>query len=747
MSAEIRGGKDDMSSISDVTSSYNVDGDSGDGKNGHHDPLHEARTLWSHIFAGLEHEGFYLGLWSGRRPGPDEEGTNLKQPESYYKFYPEQVEEALDWCREQDAAGREVYFCAHLLTGEERTAENAAPTGAAWSETDAALIPEGVTPPPVRVESSPGRFHDYWPQTQPIPPEEGVEINRTLHHTIGGDSGWHLTKLLRVPGTHNYKYAERPMVRLWRAGDERYEPEELIRGLPGPPETGTDDTDLSLPEDEPPVQLTGRALQVWRGERPVLKDDGGTIDRSRTLYGMGCVLDDAGASKSAVAVAVAERDRTLGYGAYTDREIEYRRIAKNAAERDPEEKAGSAVERLLEEVEAADKAEANDFFWDRVKEHAALASLPAAKLGKYKAKLRAAGINHNDLETALKTARQELAAADRERASERRKAETGGLPQIETGGRQQREITDEAMDAFVQANDPPKTFVHGEALARIRTDAEGLSTIERLSKEALQDQIGRAADFVRTGKDGPVGVFPPREAVAAIHTAAGWPGVPPVKNLVTAPVLRPDGTVLNTPGYDPFTWLYYAPHPELVVPDIPESPTDEDIKVAWEILYFAFGGFPFSTAADKANAYGFAITPAVRQAITNNSQLLLVDGPDKGIGKDLLIETVANIHTGRDPSLMGAPSFEEEWRKQITSKLSGGAQIIQIGNVRGILSSTSLERAITAPTWVDRVLGETRDVSIPQGAVWAVSGNNLRIAEDLIRRCYKSRLDTGEPGQ
>ncbi len=55
-----------------------------------------------------------------------------------------------------------------------------------------------------------------------------------------------------------------------------------------------------------------------RGERPKPKKDGsGEIDKSATLMKIGRVLFDAGANKSVIVSALAERDRTLGYNKYS----------------------------------------------------------------------------------------------------------------------------------------------------------------------------------------------------------------------------------------------------------------------------------------------------------------------------------------------------------------------------------------------------------------------------------------------
>ncbi len=98
-------------------------------------------------------------------------------------------------------------------------------------------------------------------------------------------------------------------------------------------------TDLKIDESEPPVRLSEYGLLIWRGEKPVFKeDDPSEVDRSATLFKIGCTLAEAGATARIIRSAVADRDVALSYRKYLDRpdgraEREYARIAVNATGR------------------------------------------------------------------------------------------------------------------------------------------------------------------------------------------------------------------------------------------------------------------------------------------------------------------------------------------------------------------------------------------------------------------------------
>jgi hypothetical protein len=288
----------------------------------------EARELWRHIFG--EERGL-LHIFAAKRVG-----DTLTDPRPANYNYPDAAEAAAKWAVDKSAEGHEVYFCAHLLTSPQRRKESAGPISALWGELDGGEVPDGDLRPSAVVESSPGRFHLYWSLTDAIPPEVAEQLNKILASEAGADtSGFDLTQLLRVPGTVNYKYPEKPVVRVRDITPElTYSPAALERLLPEEGEQAS--AEVAEATDEPPVALRGPAFEVWRGERPKRKD-GGEVDRSATLLAIGRVLYDAGANRQVVIEALAERDEALGYEKYSPNwdggHKEYERIFAKLAQK------------------------------------------------------------------------------------------------------------------------------------------------------------------------------------------------------------------------------------------------------------------------------------------------------------------------------------------------------------------------------------------------------------------------------
>ncbi len=322
--------------------------------------------------------------------------------------------------------------------------------------------------------------------------------------------------------------------------------------------------------------------------------------------------------------------------------------------------------------------------------------------------------------------------------------EESSQPQVVINGRHLHDVTTDAMDAVVGANDPPKIFVRTGALVRIALDEDSVPGIQRLSEAALRGRMDRVAEFVRLNKDKEaetvVPANPPKIVVEDAMALGQWE-VPPIEAIVETPILRPDGTIFNEEGYDAQTRLYYHPATGFEMPAVSEHPTRVEVEKALATIDEAIGEFPFADEASAANARGLLLTPIIRQAIQGCVPLALIDKPQMGTGGSLFAEVASYIGIGRHAEMLGQPAHEDEWRKQITAKLDAGASMVTIDNVDEPLTSSNLSRALTARTWTDRRLGRSEEITLAQRATWLATGNNIGLGGDISRRCFWVRLD------
>ncbi|MEJ7640265.1 MAG: hypothetical protein WKF75_20440, partial [Singulisphaera sp.] len=110
-----------------------------------------------------------------------------------------------------------------------------------------------------------------------------------------------------------------------------------------------------------------------------------------------------------------------------------------------------------------------------------------------------------------------------------------------------------------------------------------------------------------------------------------------------APVIAPDGSLVDQPGYHRASGLYYEPEDGVNVPPVSLHPTDDEITAARSLFFDdLFFNFPFVSNADRTNALGMLITPFVRSLITGPTPLMIVDAPVQGTGKGLLAECIVS---------------------------------------------------------------------------------------------------------
>jgi hypothetical protein len=221
------------------------------------------------------------------------------------------------------------------------------------------------------------------------------------------------------------------------------------------------------------------------------------------------------------------------------------------------------------------------------------------------------------------------------------------------------------------------------------------------------------------------------------------PNLRPLRGVTHTPMIRGDGSVLDSVGYDEATGRLFLPDPGLSVGEVPARPTAEDIAGARTLLLKMVADFPFNTIHDRANFLGLLLTPLMRELIPSPYKMGVMNAHQPGSGKSLLAWILRTIHGG---VLRGdTPKDSEEFRKQITSILTTTtAPVVQFDNVRH-LEATVLDAVLTSDTWSDRVLGATKEATARNDRLWVATGNNVTLGGDLVRRVLWVSIDPRLP--
>ena len=230
--------------------------------------------------------------------------------------------------------------------------------------------------------------------------------------------------------------------------------------------------------------------------------------------------------------------------------------------------------------------------------------------------------------------------------------------------------------------------------------------------------------------------LPSAQLVNMVRTEREWGTLPELKGILAAPVLRPDGSILQTDGYDQQTGYWLASEVEV---EVPETPSPADVAEAKNlILDQVLADFPWGTPASKANAVAMLFTPHLRPYLGALSPLFAVNSSQPGNGKGLLC-TVAGTPHGMTTQTM---ADNTEMRKTIPTLLGdNSAPVIVLDNIEKPLRSPDLAAVLTMKYWSSRFLSRNKLGTFLNDRTWIANGNQLQLAGDMPRRSIWIDLD------
>ena len=213
----------------------------------------------------------------------------------------------------------------------------------------------------------------------------------------------------------------------------------------------------------------------------------------------------------------------------------------------------------------------------------------------------------------------------------------------------------------------------------------------------------------------------------------------PLNGIAYTPIMRADGTLARTAGYDEATslWIIASAPPF----DLPERPTKEDATGYYDTLAALLTEHPFETDEDRVAGVAFLMTPTLRASM-QRVPLLIADAPYGRTGKNYLLGTAAMIGTGRLPVIFSLSENREEQQKRIGHALLLGAPVVDLTNINGLLRSDELAAYQTEGGTITRAYGTVGGAKYaPNGNTMAADGNNIELGGDLPERGMICRQD------
>lgn len=269
----------------------------------------------------------------------------------------------------------------------------------------------------------------------------------------------------------------------------------------------------------------------------------------------------------------------------------------------------------------------------------------------------------------------------------------------------------------------------------------GVPTILTLKTATLKQRLSTTILWKKQKEDRWIRVLPPDAVVQAVMAAREYPRVPYLAHVTTTPTLRPDGTLVQTPGYDKATGILYMPPRPNYFPQVDEHPTLDDALRAKHAILSVVQDFPFAGPEYLSAWFSGLLTCIVRTCIEGPCPLFLVDATTPGTGKTLLAKVTGLLALGFDFASFTQPDDEADFRKRVSSILKGGAPIALIDNVTRNLGGGTIDSLLTSTLWGDRQLGVLEVLEVPNLAVWWATGNNVEFWGDTPRRVLRTRLE------
>jgi hypothetical protein len=245
-----------------------------------------------------------------------------------------------------------------------------------------------------------------------------------------------------------------------------------------------------------------------------------------------------------------------------------------------------------------------------------------------------------------------------------------------------------------------------------------------------------------------------------------WKGewqLPVLNGIASAPMLKDDGTIVATAGYDQASGMWCEDLPALRT-HVPEVPTKDEAIAALALLRRTFKTFCFADAEtvidpdagvavvkqerpaghDESAMLSGLLTAVCRPSLDHAPAILLrgsrISGA--GTGKGLIARGMSLIAFGREPHAVTGGGSNEEIDKRIAAELMEGHPVLFLDNLNSAaFRSDLLASVITERPARVRVLGLSKMVQLNSLAFVVLTGNGLSVAEDLARRVITTELD------
>ncbi len=227
------------------------------------------------------------------------------------------------------------------------------------------------------------------------------------------------------------------------------------------------------------------------------------------------------------------------------------------------------------------------------------------------------------------------------------------------------------------------------------------------------------------------GVLPVDLARAFVSSPRVRRRLPRLKTYARSPIFDTRWRFVGTPGFHRGSGVFY---------DGPEvQPTDGS-----KHLCEALQDFHFKNEADLVNVAGALVTAITMPHWGRGHPFLAINGNKPGVGKSTLARVVGVIVEGAEPHTVSYVPDDNEFEKQLATRVEAGDRIIVVDNAktRRPIESAVLERCITDSRLTFRRLGSNTAITRPSNDIlFCLTMNLTQMGPDLRRRALPVNLE------
>ena len=218
-------------------------------------------------------------------------------------------------------------------------------------------------------------------------------------------------------------------------------------------------------------------------------------------------------------------------------------------------------------------------------------------------------------------------------------------------------------------------------------------------------------------------------------------------DVLTMPLVLPTGALLTADGLDRKHGIVFRIDPALVemVPD-PKIITSEDVKKAMRFLCEEWLVDVSTDMDGKCVLLAFGLS-IIERALLDERPYTFATAGKRGGGKTTALNMMSFATTGKKAPAAAWTDSEEERRKAVLAYLSQALPILVWDNIAAgaVISSPTLEKVSTSPTYTDRKLGVSEALIVPTSTIMGFTGNNIAPCGDLSSRSLIARINVDRP--